>query len=368
MSHRRRIIPVVLLLIIVGGYYLYSTGRLPIGTAGATTANTLASGFIEGEEFSVAAEIGGRIEALSVGEGDSVTAGQELARLDRSLLDAQIKQAQAALDTAKAQVAQVKVGPRAEDVRQAEAALVQAVVLRDGAKRAWEDAKLLRDNPQELDARIATARAQVDTLNLQVEVARHQVEAATANAKAAEVRKDSFGGTLALRPDAPIAVNQWWAAEEVLLTARAALDVAQATSAGAQKSLDALLTIRARPLVADAQVNTANLQYESAAAAIDVAQARLDAVKAGVSKEQVAVVEAQVKQAEAALNVLLVQAAKTLLKSPATGVVTRKAVHTGELAAPGASLLTIVSLDPVKLTIFVPETQIGDLKIGDEIA
>ncbi|MBI3732833.1 MAG: efflux RND transporter periplasmic adaptor subunit, partial [Chloroflexi bacterium] len=46
----------------------------------------------------------------------------------------------------------------------------------------------------------------------------------------------------------------------------------------------------------------------------------------------------------------------------------RKAVHTGELAAPGASLLTIVSLDPVKLTIFVPETQIGDLKIGDEIA
>ena len=110
------------------------------------------------------------------------------------------------------------------------------------------------------------------------------------------------------------------------------------------------------------------MQYESAAAAVDVAQTRLEAVKAGATKEQVAVAEAAIKQAESALAVLQVQIAKLTLKSPVSGLVTRRIAHVGELAGPGAVLLTVANLDPVKLTIYVPETQIGQIKIGDEIA
>lgn len=353
MEHRKRIAPVILLiLLIIGGYYLYANGQWPFG--GGNEGANVVSGFIEGEEITIAAEIGGRVEALLVDEGDRVTAGQELLHLDRSLLNAQLAQAQATVDLAKAQLAQVKAGARSEEIRQAEAALAQAIALRDGAKKSWENAQLVRDNPQELDARITAAQAQV-------EIARHQLQTAIANAKAAEVRKDAVGGVETIRPEGKVIVNQWWAAEE-------AVQVAQAALQSAEKGLEVLLDMRARPLTLNVQVDAAKAQYDAAIAAVAAAQARLDVVKAGASPEQVAVAEAVVRQAEAALGVLQTQAAKLTLKSPVNGRISRRTVHLGELAAPGTPLLAVTNLDTVKLTVYVPETQIGRVNVGDAVA
>ena len=352
MEQRKRIIPVVMiLLLLLGGYYLYSTNRLPFVSTSAFVSSV--SGFIEGDEITVAAEVGGRIEAVAVDEGDSVTKGQELVRLDRATLDAQIAQAQAARATAQAQLAQVKAGARAEDIRQAEAALAQAIANRDGAKRAWENAAAVRDTPQELDLRIAAAEAQL-------KAAKYQIEVAQANAITAKTRVDAAGGVDQSSPNGKALVNQWWAAE-------ATLQAAQATYEGAQKNLKILNDMRSRPLALNPQVDAAKAQYDAAATAVDIAQARLDAMKAGPTKEQVNVAEAVVKQAEAALNVLQVQSSKMTLKSPASGIVTRRVAHTGEIAAPNVLLLTIANLETVKLTIYVPETQIGNIKIGDAI-
>ena len=352
MEQRKRIIPVVIiLLLLLGGYYLYSTNRLPFVSTSAFVSSV--SGFIEGDEITVAAEVGGRIEAVAVDEGDSVTKGQELVRLDRATLDAQIAQAQAARATAQAQLAQVKAGARAEDIRQVEAALAQAIANRDGAKRAWENAAAVRDTPQELDVRIAAAEAQL-------KAAKFQIEVAQANAITAKTRVDAAGGVDQSSPNGKALVNQWWAAE-------ATLQAAQATYEGAQKNLQILNDMHSRPLALNPQVDAAKAQYDAAATAVDIAQARLDATKAGPTKEQVNVAEAVVKQAEAALNVLQVQSSKMTLKSPASGIVTRRVAHTGEIAAPNALLLTIANLETVKLTIYVPETQIGNIKIGDAI-
>jgi HlyD family secretion protein len=238
--------------------------------------------------------------------------------------------------------------------------------VREGARRAWENAQAVRDNPQELDVRIAASQAQVESLKKQLEVMARNVEVAEANAKAAAVRRDMFQGPAKTLPDARAATEQWAAAEAQAESARAALLAAAATLDGAQKNADMLIAMRNQPLTANAQVDAAKAQYDSASAAADSAQARLDAVKAGATKEQIAVAEAVVKQAESALSVLQVQAAKTVVKSPSAGLVTRRAAQPGEMAAPGVVLLTIARLDPVKLTIFVPETQIGIVRAGDE--
>jgi multidrug resistance efflux pump len=353
MDHRKRIVPVVILVLLaLGAYYLYSTNRLPFISTASTFADSV-SGFIEGEEISIAAEVGGRIEIVAVDEGESVTKGQELVRLDRASLDAQIAQAQAALGTAQAQLAQVKAGARAEDIRQAEAALAQAMAQRDGAKRAWDNAAAVRDTPQELDVRIAMADAQV-------KAAKSQVEVAQANAITAKTRVDAVGGVDQVRVEGKALVNAWWAAE-------ATLQAAVANYNGAVKALELLNNMKAQPLTLNPQVDAAKAQYESAVAAVSIAQARLDATKAGPTKEQVNVAEAAVKQAEAALGVLQVQSNKMSLKSPVGGIVTRRVAHTGEIAAPSASLLTIANLETVKLTIYVPETQIGNIRIGDTV-
>ncbi len=278
------IVPLIVLALV--GYWIYSTYTASI------EANT-ASGFIEGEEVTIAAEVGGRIEAIAVEEGDRVTAGQELVRLDRAMLNAQIAQAQAAVDTAKAQLAQVQAGARVEEVRQAEAALAQAVAARDGAKRAWENAQAARANPQELDARIAAADAQF-------KASKSQLDAARANATAARSRVDAIGGIDQTRVEGKVIVEAWAAAEAAVQTAQAGYD-------GAQKGLQILLDIRKNPVTLDAQIDAAKAAYDAATAGANVAQARFDALKAGATKEQIAVAEAAVKQAEAALKILDVQ-------------------------------------------------------------
>ncbi|MFN2230269.1 MAG: biotin/lipoyl-binding protein, partial [Anaerolineae bacterium] len=86
----------------------------------------VASGFIEAEEVAIAPELGGRVLELLVEEGDDVEAGQVLAQLDGTLLEAQIEAAQAGLDMAQAQLAQAQAGARPEQVQKAEADLAQA--------------------------------------------------------------------------------------------------------------------------------------------------------------------------------------------------------------------------------------------------
>jgi HlyD family secretion protein len=352
MEHRKRIIPIVILaVVVIGGYWLYSTGRLPFG-ASADDASAV-SGFIEGDEITIATEVGGRILTVAVDEGDRVSAGQAIVTLDRSLLDAQVAQAQAAVDTAKAQLAQVQAGARAEDIRQAEAALAQAIATRDGAKRAWDDAQAVRTKPQDLDARVAAADTQYKT-------AKFQYDTAVANAKTAEARKDAIGGVDQPRVEGKAIVNQWEAAEAAVASAQAALE-------GSLKNLQILLDMRANPLTLDAQVDAAKAQYDMASKAVDIAQAKLDAIKAGPTKEQVAVAQAAVKQAETGLAVLQVQATKMTVASPVNGIVTRRTADPGEVAMPNSTLLSVANLDTVKLTIYVPETQIGELRIGDEV-
>ena len=71
----------------------------------------MASGSIEAEEVTVAAELGGRVMETAADEGDEVSAGSLLLQVDRRTLLAQhegasatVDQAQAALEAAEAEL------------------------------------------------------------------------------------------------------------------------------------------------------------------------------------------------------------------------------------------------------------------------
>lgn len=312
MKQRLLIIVIVLaLLVLGGGYYLYSTGNLPM-VAAANDQNVV-SGFIESDQINVTSEMSGRIEAIPVNEGDRVTAGQEIVRLDHSLIDAQLAQAQAAVDTAQAQLAQIKNGPRQSDVTAAQAALVAAQQNYDKV-RAGPTAD-----------QIAPLKAQVDSAHAALDQAQSAY--------------DRIGGSA--NPDIGLAPQS--------------LQLQQATS-NYQAALAALN---------DALTHPTSAELAAAQSQVKQAQAALDRLTP--TADSIAVAEAQVKQAQDALAVLQVQAAKLTTTSPANGVVAQRAVNVGEFAAPGATLLTITQLDPVKLTIYVPETRLGQIKLGDEI-
>jgi HlyD family secretion protein len=389
------IIAVAVLLLIaagVGWWYLGShpeiqaqlLADLGLETEVVAEGVLAASGIVEAEEVSVTTETGGRVTEVLADEGDLVQEGDVVIRLDDAILGAQIAEAEAAVETAEASLAQVMAGVPEAEIWQADAMLAQAEITRDGALQALRDARAARDNPQELEALIDAARTQLAIAEL-------TVEQAIANVRAAEIQQKYFPRTYSqleegfeieipqptgevltrhirirepvlgeLRRQGNLANQEAWMAWE-------ALYAAEATRDGARQNLNNLLAMRDNPLQADALVGAAQAQYEMNQANVAVAQAQRDALGAGATEEEIEVAQSLVRQAEAALATLRVLLDETILRAPRTGVVLERTVSLGEIAPPNSSLLTIADLSQVTLTVFVPENQIGLVNVGQSV-
>ena len=315
----------------------------------------VASGSIEGEEISIVSEFGGRIAGLDVDEGDEIAAGQMLVELDTSLLDAQMLQAEAAVGAAEANLANIKAGTHPAKILAAQAALHQEIAERSAAETAWQDAVAILADPQEIDARIAEAQASVD-------VAEVQIEQAEAQLAAAEVERDQYRARGSMQEKWQYVIYDYQ-----VEAARAAIESAKANYRGTKETLAALHALRENPLVIVSQVHLAEAQYQMAVAGVAVAIAELDELKAGPTSEEIAMAEAQIAQAEAAVAALQTQVAKMTLESPIDGIVTSRSAHSGEAALAGATLLTVANLDEVKLTVYIPENELGRVYLGQEI-
>ncbi len=64
---------------------------------------------------------------------------------------------------------------------------------------------------------------------------------------------------------------------------------------------------------------------------------------------------------------LELQLDKMTIRSPLDGVVARRSIRVGEVASPGAPLMVVTKPDPVELTVYVPEKEIGRVRIGQKV-
>ena len=108
------------------------------------------------------------------------------------------------------------------------------------------------------------------------------------------------------------------------------------------------------------------LQVDQAAAGVRAANAAYkQAVHDDKSKADKAAAKAQLDQARAAERIARIQLGYAQVSSPATGTVTSIAIAEGELASPGRTMATITETGSLFVRSFVPETQIGQVAIGD---
>ncbi len=306
-----------------------------------------ASGTIQVEEIRIAAEMAGRVLDVRARAGEQVRTDDILVVLDATPLLLQLSLAEAAVATARADLALARSGPRAEQIAAAQAALALAGAQRDGALAAWENARVAIENPRELDARIAEARTQVALAEQGAELA----DAILASERL--LLDQQLEGTTQRR----VAEFQVTAAEE-------ALAAAQADQETARRLLYWLRLIRSEPLALAAQANAAEGQHRVAEARVKVAQAQLDDLEAGPSAVEIRVPESAVRQAEAETNVLQVRLDRLTLRSPIDGIVLRRVLTAGELAAPAATILTVADLSKVVLVVHVPENRVGQVRLG----
>lgn len=368
IPHPRLVIAILVIALGVGLAWNLGRGILfPVQFSG--------SGILETDEDNVATDSAGRVVELLVDEGDLVQSGQPLARLDAALLSAQVEQADAALAMSQANLVKLQNGARPEEIAQARAGLAQALARRDGAIIALADAKALQSNPQDLQVKIVAARANLAA-------AEHRALAASYSSQSAGIESaywdrtvgDLANGISLQTPQGTITRflgsarmddlrQQAAAASAKALIAAAAEMTASAQRDGAAAVLNNLLQQQSNPLTLNLQADQAAANLTAAEAAVKVAQAKLDALTGGTRAENIAAAQAQVTQAQGGRDSLKAQLDKMTLRAPRAGTVSQRLLHLGEMAAPGSAIYHVVNLDQMILTIYVPEDQVGKIKL-----
>jgi HlyD family secretion protein len=134
----------------------------------------LATGYVEGEYVLIAPVETGRIVTMSKKRGDRVSKNELLVQMEDADADIGVHQAEAALEQAKAQLANLKEGKRPEEM-----AVIEATV--QSAKAQAAEAKRVFDREAALAKRGINAKADLDQASTALQQAEAMVSQTSAN-------------------------------------------------------------------------------------------------------------------------------------------------------------------------------------------
>ena len=374
-----------------------------------------ASGLIEATEISVAPEMSGKVAEVYAAEGDSVTTGDPILRIEDELLTAQRQAAEASIATAKSAslaaeaayasaqtqyeitltAARVEdsltrtenwIGnkpdyfdqpnwyfTRAEEIQATHVVLETAQGNLDAAQAALIQVVNDLENADFLEAekRLADARiTYMITKDVYERAKLSSRDVDPASLKYPDIPRDFQGGfTDRVRiakelSDDPNLVN---AAQRTYDAAKIELQDAQVayndllSSQAANQVLDARAEVeialeqvdRTRDYLVSLQTGEDSLMVIAARDAVEQAQA-------GIEQAQAVVLEA-----EAQLALLDLQIEKLTVTAPVGGVVLTRSVQPGEVIQAGMTAMTIAKLDKLKVTVYISEDRYGEVKLGD---
>jgi HlyD family secretion protein len=196
--------------------------------------------------------------------------------------------------------------------------------------------------------------------------AKHAAEAVEAQVQAAHTQ------LAVLNLEVPLAIE---AASAKVDRTRAAVKKARAVEYEARRDVDRMQPLIREQAVSQQQLDQAEARWKVAVSEITFAEAALDEAAKELlqaelgwkrirSKEaEVAAWERQRDQAEAASAEAASVLQDLTIIAPTNGTVTTRMVDVGEVVAAGAPLLELVDLDRLYLQVYVPEIQIGKVRL-----
>jgi HlyD family secretion protein len=148
------------------------------------------NGRIEATEINIATRLPGRVESISVSEGDAVALGQILAHMQVDVLDAQRAEAQAQSQQASTAVtsAEAQVAARKSETAAAEAAVNQRSSDLHAAQNRFSRIETLFKDGVATDQELDDSRASFHGAQAAVVAAQAQVDAAQAATRAAQAQ------------------------------------------------------------------------------------------------------------------------------------------------------------------------------------
>jgi HlyD family secretion protein len=151
---------------------------------------------------------------------------------------------------------------------------------------------------------------------------------------------------------------------EELAQARAAAAAADDRLAEAERDAERARALRADSLISEQAFDRATTAREVARHQAAQAREALRLVEAGPRRERVEAARAQLAAAEAAVATLDATLRNLSVRAPFAGLVTVRHHEPGEIVQAGSPALTVLNRDDRWVRIYVPETRIGTVRIG----
>jgi HlyD family secretion protein len=341
-----------------------------------------ASGTIEAVQVKVAPQISGQVMEVKVDEGGQVQQGELLIKLDPSQLTAQLNQARSNLQQAQASYDLLVVGGSKEQRAAAIAAAERELIAAELAlEELYENAAVISATAQ---SKVAKAREVLDDEEHDWIINQPGNRASPEELKSAKAKVTVAEKRLNKRQKQYDAASGRTAKAQAQIALTEAIDEYQRAvwyldwlEKGADEIEMAILD--ADVALAAANLEIAEAEYERvkdgpdpddvalAQATVNQAQAQLDLAQNGPGEEQLAVAQALIDAAQAAVDLLQVQLEMTEILAPMDGTILYRLIEPGELAVAGSPVITLVQLDQLSLTVFLPEDQYGEINLGDYV-
>ena len=314
MKRKRMVVVLAVVTLVAVFIYWFKLGRP------ARDPNTIrVSGNVEVTDAQVSFKIPGRVLTREVSEGDTVRAGQLVARLDSTELAQEVSLRRAEVDAAAAALAELEAGSRPEEIAVAEAAAHQA--------------------QSQLDELLAGSRDQ--------EVAAAEASVRRARAELERSKAEFERQTRLYRADV-ISSREYEVAQAADATATARL----------QEAEEHFKLVREGPR---------KEQIEQARARSLETKERLNLIRKGPRRETIEQARARLQQIRQGLALAQTRLEYATLVSPLPGLVLSENVEAGEYVSPGTPIVTVGRLDNVWVRAYIDETDLGRVKVGQPV-
>ena len=289
------------------------------------------SGRLEGFPTNVDSKVPGRIETLTVREGDLVAVGETIAQLSAAELQAQREGALARFQAAKErqQQARSQINVIQSQIREATLTQQQSQGQTAGGVTQAEA------NLATAEAQLAQTQAQLQEANAQLSLARADRDRLSRLYEAGAISGQQFDQV----------VTRFESAQETVSSRAAAVQAAERQVAAAEGALTQAQSQTLTPTIRGTQVQTLQQQLN-------------------VSNAQLAQAQADVANAQAAVQEIDARLDDLTIISPIEGIVQTRSVEPGTVVSPGTTLLTVINPDDVFMRGFIPEGRIGEVRVG----
>ncbi|MHB1002008.1 MAG: efflux RND transporter periplasmic adaptor subunit [Armatimonadota bacterium] len=281
-------------------------------------------------ESDVAAKIMSTVSAVYVREGDHVSAGQVLIRLESADLSAQEAQASAELKASKSRVSTAYTTAQLQKA-QSSAGVSTA---RSALEAAREQLKLAQSGPR----RQERSQAQLAVI---------QAEAQARNAEA------DYNRMKRLFDQDVIPKQRLDSAQTAYEVAKAQLDAAKEQSNMVEEGSR------------QEDIRTAQAKVRQAEEALKLAQASVAQNK--IRADEARTASADADRASASLRYARVTKDYAIIRAPISGLVTRRMTDPGDMVQPGMPLITVEESKDYRLEVTVPEESARSLYKGKQV-